>query len=234
MSDKPARRHSGTSFLKRFYQDFSSKELLILAIFIAIFFGASAFSGIFSDKLRHLFAGESSWGLWLYAGLVFVTELILPGSSLPLVPIMAQLRGQTPTALATIVGWMGSVVIAFAVARRFRGRLLQRAFSEETLEKIGQTIPRQHLFWSNVLFRMVFPVGPASYAIALFTRMGWVEYIAASMTGLVPYAFMLVWISTWPRTERLIADAVGILLTAVVYGWLRMRVVGQLRRNPQP
>jgi uncharacterized membrane protein YdjX (TVP38/TMEM64 family) len=233
MPDKSARRRSGTSLLKRFFEDFSTKELLIISIFIAIFIGASALSGVFSNELHRLLGGKSPWTLRVYCGIVFVSELILPGSSLPLLPIMADLHGEVPTALTTAAGWMASAAVAFVVAHRFRGRLLRKVFSEDTLEKIGQTIPHQHLFWSNVLFRLVFPVGPASYAIALFTRMRWTPYVTASAVGLVPYAFMLAWISTWQLTPRLIADGIGVLLTAAVYGWMRMRVIGQLRGKPQ-
>ncbi len=211
---------------------FSKRELVVLACFVVIFLGASAFSELFSDQVRRMMGGDAPLGMWPYLIILIVGEIALPGSTLPLLPVVTHLRGALPTSVATVVGWMASALLAFGLARLFGARVLRRYISAEQLDKIGQAIPPGHLFRAVFVFRLIFPVGLASYAIGLFTRMHWLPYTLGSALGLVPYAFLLVWTSTWPLGYRLLVEIIGIALTVAGYIWIRSRVVGRLRPPP--
>ncbi len=212
----------------------SGKELLVLGAFLGIFLMASALSDAFSEPLERLLGPRLGYGVLIYLAAVIIGEVALPGSTLPLLPIFAALRGNLPTALATALGWLLSAIIAFAVARRLGARLLLKLLSQEQLTKVAGAIPRGHLFRAATLFRLVFPVGIMSYALALFTGIRWPAYLLSSAITLIPYAFLLVWVATWPLAARLIADVLGIALTGAAYLWIRRRVVRQFRPLPRP
>jgi uncharacterized membrane protein YdjX (TVP38/TMEM64 family) len=223
-------KESAAQTTRRFWQIWKlldKREMFALLAFVVIFLAASAFADLFSEDLRRVL-GPQPW-MWPYIVLVIFSELVLPGSSLPLLPVFAQLRGWLPTAEATVIGWMLSAVIAFIIGRRYGLRLLRRFISEESLEQTGQAVSGDHLFRTVFFCRLVFPVGLVGYAVGVFTRMSWLQYTAASALGLVPYAYLLVHVATWPLGYRLAADVLGIIVTGMAYFWIRGRVVRQWR-----
>ncbi len=207
------------------------KEIIVLSGLLIAFLGVSAFSRVFSEDLKALIGFRFPYGLLSYSFLLILGEVFVPGSTLPLVPIAAMLWGSRLSAYATILGWMISAIIAFALARHYGRRLVNRIISQEEVEHIGRSIPDENLFWSVILFRIIFPVDLVSYALGLFTNMRWIAYLLSTVLGLVPYAFFLTHIVVWPRPYRLSAETGGIILTVLGYLWVRRRVLFQLKKK---
>jgi len=207
------------------------KEIIAVSCFLFIFLGVSAFSKVFSEDLKSLIDIQFPFGILSYTFLLILGEIFLPGSTLPLLPIAAMLWGSVLSAYATIAGWMISAMIAFALARHYGRPLVRRIISEEEIDKIGHSIPEENLFWSVVLFRVIFPIDLVSYALGLFTNIRWISYFFSTALGVVPYAFLLTRIVVWPRPYRLLAETIGIILTILGYLWIRNRVLLQLENK---
>ncbi len=208
--------------------NYNVKEIVAISCFLIIFLGVSAFSKVFSEALRNLIGSQFPFGILTYICLLILGEVFLPGSTLPLVPVAAMLWGSALSADATIVGWIISAAIAFALARHYGRPVVSRLISKGEIDKIGHAIPEQNLFLGVVLFRIIFPVDLVSYALGLFTNMRWIPYLFSTALGIIPYAFLLTHIVVWPRPYRLFAETVGIILTILGYLWVRRRVLIQL------
>ncbi len=209
-------------------ENYKIKEIVAISCFLIIFLGVSAFAKVFSEALRSLIGSQFPFGILSYIFLLILGEVFLPGSTLPLLPVAAMLWGSVLSAYATVIGWMISAVIAFALARHYGRPLVSRLISEEEIDKIGHSIPEENLFWSVALFRIIFPVDLVSYALGLFTKMRWIPYLFSTTLGVIPYAFLLTRVVVWPRPYRLLAETIGIILTISGYLWVRRRVLIQL------
>jgi uncharacterized membrane protein YdjX (TVP38/TMEM64 family) len=202
----------------------------MLTGFVLIFMGVSIFSKIFSQDLEALIEVHFPVGMIFYIVLLVFGEIFLPGSTLPLVPIAATLRGSLLAAASTFIGWMISAIIAFALARRYGRSLANRMINREKVEEIGGCIPERHLFWSVVLFRVIFPIDLVSYALGLFANIPWGPYLLSTGLGVGVFAFSIAHIVLWPLPYRLIAEAAGAGATVIGYIWLRSRLLSHLER----
>jgi uncharacterized membrane protein YdjX (TVP38/TMEM64 family) len=209
----------------------AKKEMISVFVFLAIFLCISFFSKIFSQELRLLIGFKFPFGLLSYVFLLIVGETLVPVSTLPLLPIATMLWGSFLTAYVTIIAWMVSALIDFALARRYGRPLVNRILGEEETNKIGRSIPEAHLFWSVVFFRLIFPIGLVSYALGLFTSMRWPSYLSSTAIGIAFFTFLLTQILTWPLPYRMLAETVGIIATILGYFGVRRRVVRQFENK---
>jgi uncharacterized membrane protein YdjX (TVP38/TMEM64 family) len=209
----------------------TTKEMISVFAFLTIFLGISFFSKIFSQEIRVLIGFKFPFGLLSYVFLLIVGETLVPVSTLPLLPIATMLWGSFLTGYATIIAWLVSAVIDFALARRYGRPLVNRIATEEEMNKIGRSIQEEHLFWSVVLFRLIFPIGLVSYALGLFAKMQWSSYLLSTAIGIAFFAFLLTQILTWPLPYRMFAEMVGIIATILGYIWIRRRVLRQFENR---
>lgn len=79
-------------------------------------------------------------GAGIYLVVVAASVVLLPFSSLPLLPFAAQNFGVLPTALLSAAGWWTGCLIAFQIARLGR-RYLERITSMEAVDRIEDKIP---------------------------------------------------------------------------------------------
>jgi uncharacterized membrane protein YdjX (TVP38/TMEM64 family) len=209
----------------------TTKEMIGVFAFLAIFLCISFFSKIFSQELRVLIGFKFPFGLLTYVLMLIVGETIIPVSTLPLLPIASMLWGSFLTAYATIIAWMISAVVDFALARWYGQPLVNRIIGEEETSNIGQSIPKRHLFGSVILFRLIFPIGLVSYALGLFTPIRWSSYLLSTVIGIAFFTFLLTQILTWSIPYRMLAETVGIIVTILGYVWIRRRVLRQFENR---
>jgi len=165
----------------------------------------------------HSFIGEHPfWGAFLYLVLNILDAVFAPGATLPLIPVAARVWGRGLAALATTVGWSAGSLIAFLIARRWGAPIVRRIASMQRVRNLRRHIP-QDLFWSIVLIRLLMPMDVVSYAVGLFTHMGWARYVAATALGLAPSALLLTYLGRLPHAYEIIAFGVG---GATVAAWI--------------
>ncbi|OGA30548.1 MAG: hypothetical protein A3I01_04845 [Betaproteobacteria bacterium RIFCSPLOWO2_02_FULL_65_24] len=129
-------------------------------------------------------------GVVIYVVAVAASVVLLPLSSLPLLPFAAQLYGIWLTALLSAAGWWVGALIAFQVARLGR-RYLQRFVSLQALDRLERRIPDDVGFGGIVVLRMILPVDIVSFALGLLKELRFSTYAVASLIGILPFAFGL-------------------------------------------
>ncbi len=128
-------------------------------------------------------------GMALYVVLVLTSIVVLPFSSLPLLPVAARVFGIWITAILSIIGWWIGCLIAFQIAR-FGRKYLEKVTSLEAVDKMEQKIPKDISFAGIVILRMVFPVDVTSFALGLLKHLSFSTYAIASLIGIIPFAFV--------------------------------------------
>lgn len=129
-------------------------------------------------------------GAAVYATAVAASVVLLPLSSLPLLPLAAHLYGFWVTALLSAAGWWIGSLIAFQVARLGR-RYLERVTSLEAVDRLERRIPGDVGFGGIVILRMILPVDIVSFALGLLKELRFSTYAIASLVGILPFAFVL-------------------------------------------
>lgn len=132
----------------------------------------------------HSFVGAA-----LYIVLLATSVVLLPFSSLPLLPLAARVFGVWFTALLSIIGWWIGCLIAFQIARLGR-RYLEKITSLDAIDKIERKIPKDIGFAGIVILRMVLPVDVTSFTLGLLKNLPFSTYAIASLIGIIPFAFV--------------------------------------------
>jgi uncharacterized membrane protein YdjX (TVP38/TMEM64 family) len=122
-----------------------------------------------------------------YTGALAASVVLLPFSSLPLLPLAANLYGVWLTILMSTAGWWIGSLVAFQIAR-FGRRYLERITSMEAIDKLERRVPRDVSFGGIVVLRMIFPVDIVSFALGLTKELSFRLYALASLVGIVPFA----------------------------------------------
>lgn len=120
---------------------------------------------------------------------VTASVVLLPLSSLPLLPLAVRLYGVVPTAALSAAGWWTGALIAFGLARLGR-RYLERVTSLDAVDRLAQRIPPDIGFGGIVVLRVILPVDVVSFALGLLKHLRFSTYAIASLVGIVPFAFV--------------------------------------------
>lgn len=128
-------------------------------------------------------------GAAIYVATVAASVVVMPFSSLPLLPLAARSYGVVATALLSAAGWWIGCLIAFAIARLGR-RYLERFTSLEAIDRVEERVPREVGFGGIVLLRLLLPVDLVSFALGLLKRLPFRTYALASLIGILPFAFV--------------------------------------------
>lgn len=164
----------------------------------------------------HRMAGMAVYLLFLIASVV-----LLPFSSLPLLPVAARVFGVWTTGILNTVGWWIGCLIAFQIARMGR-RVLERFTSLEAVDRLERKIPPDLSFAGIVLLRMTLPVDGVSFALGLLKHLSFRTHAIASFIGIIPFAF--VWSYAGGELGR------GQILTALlIFGGMTVAVLGMRR-----
>jgi len=141
--------------------------------------------------------------------------VLLPFSSLPLLPLAARSYGVVPTALLSAAGWWAGCLIAFQIARLGR-RYLERITSLEVVDRLEAKVPDDVGFGGIVVLRMILPVDIVSFALGLLKRLRFRTYAAASAAGILPFAFVWSYAGGELGAGRYVSFALVVLGTVLV------------------
>ena len=142
-----------------------------------------------------LWVGEFQFlGFFIYSFFGFLTTVIAPISSVPLVPIASNLWGWEIASILNVVSWTTGSYIAFLLAARFGRPIIKRFVSLEKIDKLEHLIPKEHVFWTVVLLRIIVPVDILSYALGLFSKVRMKDYMMATVVGITPFAIMFSYV----------------------------------------
>jgi len=167
-----------------------SWQKILLGIVILAILGI----GIWEYRWDFTMIEQTLWlhpftGAALYILLLVTSVVLLPFSSLPLLPLAARIFGVWLTAVLSIVGWWIGCLIAFQIARLGR-KYLEKITSLEAVDRIERKIPKDIGFAGIVILRMILPVDVTSFALGLLKHLSFSTYAVASLIGITPFAFV--------------------------------------------
>ena len=171
--------------------------------------------------------GHPVLGAGAYVLLLAGSVVLVPFSSLPLLPLAARHYGVGVAALLSASGWWIGCLVAFAIARLGR-RQLERVTSLDAVDRLAARVPPDIGFGGIVLLRMMLPVDVVSFALGLVKALPFRTYAVASLVGIVPFAFVWSYAGGELGAGRLIsavlvAAAASLLLLLLRRRWLQHR-----------
>ena len=160
--------------------------VVILLVVGAVVYGQS----LFQDMAEYL-RGQGAAAPVLYVVATALSVVLLPLSSLPLIPIVAVTWGVVWGSVLSILGWWIGAIVAFAITRRYGRRYLDRFMNTEGWRTWQDRLPPQATFVGIVIVRMVLPVDIPSFILGL-TTVSFRLYAVASLVGMIPFTIVLV------------------------------------------
>lgn len=165
------------------------QKILLGIVFLAILgMGVWEYRWDFT-MIEHTLRSHPFTGAAFYILLLATSIVLLPFSSLPLLPLAARIFGIWLTALLNIVGWWIGCLIAFQIARLGR-KYLEKVASLEAVDRMERKIPKDISFAGIVILRMILPVDVTSFALGLLKHLQFASYAIASLIGITPFAFV--------------------------------------------
>lgn len=134
-------------------------------------------------------ADHALLGAAIYLAFVAASVVLLPFSSLPLLPLATQSYGVAWTAVLSALGWWIGCLIAFRIARLGRP-YLEKVAPLHAVDRLEERIPHDISFGGIVVLRILFPVDIVSYALGLLKALRFRTYALASLIGILPFAFV--------------------------------------------
>lgn len=179
------------------------------------------------SALEGWIAAHRILGIAVYIVFVAASVVLLPFSSLPLLPLAARIFGVWLTAFLSILGWWIGCLIAFQIARLGR-RYLEKITTLNAIDKIERKIPNDVGFAGIVILRMILPVDVTSFALGLLKNLSFSTYAIASLIGITPFAF--VWSYAGGELGRGAFLSSAVVLTGMTVAVLVIRRLWQRHR----
>lgn len=173
------------------------KALLGLALILSLFILVSYFVRENQEVLYNL-VGDSFLGIIAYITITIIAIVIAPISMMPLIPLAANMWGIFFGGIINIIGWVLGSFIVFYLSRKYGVRLIKKFVSLEKINELEKKVPKENLFFSIVILRMIVPIDILSYALSLFTKINFRTYALTTIIGVTPFAFAFSYLGTVP------------------------------------
>ena len=171
------------------------KSILELLVIIIIFAVVTYFVKSNLEFFQNLI-GKNIWGLIIYVLIIILASVVVPISSIPLIPIVSNVWGWQITGAVSVFGWTLGAIAIFIISRKYGKKIVKRIISLETLQKIEKIIPKENQIILIIFLRLIIPVDLLSYALGLFSKIKFWPYTIATFIGVIPFAFALAYLGT--------------------------------------
>ncbi len=189
-------------------------EVLLIVAFFLIF------SYLIQKNLEFIkgFIGHSIIGVIIYILIEIISIVVAPITTLPLITLASNLWGVIPAGIISVFAWTTGAWIAFWIGRKYGAQIVKKFISLEDVHKIEKKIPKEHLFWTVVLLRLISPMDILSYAIGIFTKMKTRDYLLATIIGITPLAFIFAYLGSVSVEYQIMLFLIfGVL---ILIGWI--------------
>ena len=185
--------------------------------------GSAFLSQSYAEFFKDFLNGNLLISGLLYVGLITLTTVVAPLSSIPLIPILAKSWGIGWTVFWSVLGWSSGSFVVFYISRRFGVNLIGRFIDIEAIRKRFGVLPEHNQFWFLIFLRMTIPVDVLSYALGLFSDVKWKMYASTTVLGAIPMTFVLAYIGTLEAWLQAVSFALGILVYVIYLRWRRRK-----------
>ena len=206
--------------------------MVSIAVLLGLLFIVSSYLSFrYAEDIRGVVFLRGAAGMASYVALMIFSVVVAPFETLPLLPVAVRLWGPLLTAFLSIAGWSLGALLAFALARRWGAALVCRFVRKCDIEEWGKVLPRKNLFGLIVLFRLLLPVDIISYAAGIFTRMEWTLYLAATVLGVAPFAFLFSYGAQLPVYVQAAAGFIIVVVLASSYNSIKLSLKKWSKKN---
>jgi uncharacterized membrane protein YdjX (TVP38/TMEM64 family) len=172
------------------------RENLYSILFLVVIFGSVYLAQIFSIDIS-IFMNSNPF---VFGGalviLMFMSTVLAPITTLPLVPMIAPILGPFHTGLAVWIGWTLGAIVSFLIARYGGRPLLSHFVHMEKLATYESRFPDADHFFLILALRLLIPVDILSYALGVFSTVRLRTYIFASALGILWFSFAFAYVGT--------------------------------------
>ncbi|MCK9378569.1 MAG: VTT domain-containing protein [Candidatus Moranbacteria bacterium] len=189
-----------------------TKELFPLIVLAGIFVLSAFLTQQYTEAIRHLIMGYNFLGIVFYVLAIILAIVIAPFTSIPLIPLSVSLWGIFWTIIISTFGWTLGSMIAFWIARKYGSGIVGKFVSLKKIKESYKHIPQKNLFGYLIFLRIVTPVDIISYALGLFTDIGWKIYFLTTLIGVIPATVTLAYIGSIPVHYQIIAFIIGMIV----------------------
>lgn len=158
-----------------------------------------------------------------YVAVTAAAIVVLPLSSMPLIPIAAAAWGILLGGILSIIGWWIGALVAFLIAR-FLGRpILEKLVSAQKLLQWESRIPTDTGFFAIVTIRLIFPVEIPSYILGLTRAVSFRIYAIASLLGMTPFAFVILSMGdAFAESDWIRLSLTGVAISVAIFALRRL------------
>ncbi len=176
--------------MKNSFKKHASFALILLSLLVIIFFFMRQDT---FQIFRQAVQSNLAWGVIVYISLEIVSIVVVPVTTIVLVPLAVDFFGPFLAAIYSIIGWLMGGALAFLIARHFGRPIVKKLFNIKEIEKYRKYISEDIGFWTVVLLRLLLPVDILSYALGLFSVISFRRYMLATLIGITPFAFIFAY-----------------------------------------
>lgn len=170
-------------------------------------------------------------GAALLASFMFVSTVVAPLTTLPLLPIVAPFLGPFTTACASIIGWTLGSVVAFLIARHGGRPLIGKYVPLAGIEAYESRVPAETQIVLLIVLRIVMPVDILSYALGLFSRVSLRVYTCTTLVGVSWFACIFAYLGNAAYTgDYVLLGALGVA-SVIIFMWAYMYVRKHMPEN---
>jgi uncharacterized membrane protein YdjX (TVP38/TMEM64 family) len=168
------------------------------------------------DIVNEIISGYHFFGILIFIFLVIIAVVIAPISATPLIPIASNIWGWQAGTLFSMIGWVSGSFIAFSISRKYGKSLFKKFIPIKKIERIEERVPKEYHFLHLVLLRLIMPVDILSYALGLLTNISSNLFLATTIVGLLPQAFIFSYIGILPLFQQFFLFLIGSILLIIL------------------
>ncbi len=176
--------------MKNNFKKYTSLTLIMLSLLVIIFFFMRQDT---FQLFRQAVQDNLAWGVIVYISLEMVSIVVVPVTTIVLIPLAVDFFGPFLAAIYSIIGWLMGGALAFSLARNLGRPIIEKFFNVKDVGKYRKYISEDIGFWTVVLLRLLLPVDILSYALGLFSVISFRRYMLATLIGITPFAFIFTY-----------------------------------------
>ena len=163
----------------------------------------------YSDFLQQLTKQAGISGVFAYITIMALSIVVAPIGTGFLLPIAANSWGPLLASVYSITGWTIGSMVAFWLAKKYGLKLVKNVKTVNHLQEPEKAIPRRHVFLIVVLLRIALPVDLLSYALGIFSTMGYGMFFWSTLIGISPFAIIFMYASVSSMTVQIVVSVLG-------------------------
>ncbi len=191
--------------MKITYLYYIAGAIVATVVFVVLSQVSQEYSGILQSYTQQ----AGSLGVFSYITAMAASIVVAPLGTGFLLPVAANSWGPLWAAVYSITGWTIGSMIAFWLSKKYGLKLVKNVKTIQKLRELERAMPRRHIFLVVVLLRIALPVDLLSYALGIFSTMGYWTFFWSTVIGITPFAVLTMYAATSTVTMQIAVSVLG-------------------------